>query len=158
MFVLKPLHIASALSFTLPHDGPDGIYSTKALRAFIDGLDTAISEHGANPVGPLIMRTSLEYTTDGDKELLTTYIKQTDIYIKNAKEPYKPIENISIPNCLYFEYTGTDTGLISKHLETHSLAKEEGYSLADDTYTIFTSKNSKGDIITEVFIPILPEQ
>jgi len=155
MYEVKPLHLANALSFTLPDQETAGFFRNEKLRTFLDDIESTIKEYDAQPVGPLILKSSLEYKEDDDVIGIDTYIQQADRFVEGVKPPYRMDKTVNIAECLWFHYSGEKMRLLERFFDVRLQAIEKEISLANEIYVFFSSQSSDDDCISvEVFIPI----
>jgi len=155
MFSIEPLCLINVLSITLPYlDSADVPYENR-LNDYLNELDTCMTNHMVNPVGPLIMKTFLINNDNIDPQFVGCYLQQTDSFIHELNEPFSMEEKIEIQKCIYRRYEGQEKGLLYVFSEIQTYLKEQGIGLSGEIYTVFISQDEKTDtIVAELFLPI----
>jgi len=153
MLEIKTLHLTNALSITLPFIDSAGTPIPINLGAIIGELDSCILKNMANPAGPLIMKTTLEWT-NSDSRSFVTYIRQVDSFIPNLVSPFTMEATKDVLNCIYVRYEGPEKWLLSAFREAELMVKDTKISLTGEIYTIFVSHEDETDlVVTDLYIP-----
>jgi hypothetical protein len=118
-------------------------------------LDSYILERGGEPIGPLVMKTTLEYGDNSKARSVITYLQQANAFYDCVDSKYRMEKSIIIPNCVHEKFSGDVGELILFYFRMTSEIGHEKMSPEKDIYTFLISQNSNDNHVdVEVYIPI----
>lgn len=121
------------------------------VEQMIFRMDNYIRSKGAIPVGPIIQKSSVRLTKEGQVEPIISYLRQTNSFINHVETPYKFASTIRTTNCIYARFIGPGEKLKLAYDKINVTAFEEGVELNSESYTVFVDQ--QGEIIlADVFV------
>ena len=120
----------------------------------IEKMRTYLELHGAKPIGPLIQYINVEQNEHMQSNIIMRFMLQSDKYMCKVDEPYKMLETIKVPNCLYARYIGPEESLRYAYDKLGVHAFENDIKLEGSSYTVFVDRNQDEEYITaDIFMP-----
>jgi len=154
-FIVEALYLSNALMYTLPFVNSLQFPGSSERANKQSLLHSYISEHGTQPLGPLIIKTAMKKNNISESTSIVTYIQQTAAFISNVKSPYKMKKVLIIPNCVHKKISGDLGELIYLYYKIAAQIGFEKMSPSKEIYTFSISQNCEDNHTTvEVYIPI----
>jgi uncharacterized protein YecE (DUF72 family) len=124
------------------------------LRALVERKEFYIRQKGAQPIGPLIQKTSVSVGENGEVQMTITFIRQADKFIHHVDPPYRMESVIRVSDCLYTRFIGEEEHLQFAYNKLNLTAYEEEIELTGESYTVFVDSNEEdGTITADIFMP-----
>jgi uncharacterized protein YecE (DUF72 family) len=124
------------------------------FQALIEQMDLHILQKGAQPVGPLIQKTSIDVNDSGEPQMTITFIRQADTFIHHVDAPYRMKSVIKVSDCLYTRFIGEEDNIQFAYNKLQLVGYEEEVPLSSGTYTVFVDSNEDdGTITADIFVP-----
>jgi len=154
-YSIRPLFIANALALPFPSEDMDILLDANMLQEHLDELHSYILKHNAKAIGQLIMKASIKHDEDNRRRFFVDFMTQIDCHIKSVDGPFKMEEAVSVPNCLYIKYIGSEIELLQKCFELRTKAKMDGVHLNLELYMVFLSRiRNNGVVKVEIYMPL----
>jgi hypothetical protein len=148
----KTLKLTNALSLMLAKE--NNFEQLQNFQMLIEQMDLHIRRHGAQPIGPLIQKTELKVSDNGEPQVIITFIRQADTFIHHVDPPYRMESVIRISDCLYTRFTGEEDDMQFAYNKLNLTAYEEEVELTGESYTVFVASNEEdGAITADIFMP-----
>ena len=77
---------------------------------------------------------------------------QADKYINNVSYPYYMESVISVNNCMYTRFCGTEEDIQYAYQKIAVTAYEENIKLKGSSYTVFLDSDDSGNITADIFM------
>jgi hypothetical protein len=117
-------------------------------------MDLHIRQKGAQPIGPLIQKTSISVNDSGEPQMVITFIRQSDTYLHKVDSPYKMESIIKVSDCLYTRFIGEEDKMQFAYNKLNLMGYEEEIELTGESYTVFVDNDEENDTITaDIFMP-----
>ena len=124
------------------------------IDVVIEQMKSFIKTKGKMQIGPLIQYTSRVLNEDNGISVEIVMMLQSDTFIHNVEAPYSMESVISVSDCMYCRYIGSEEKIKFAYDKIHLEAFENDIELEDCSYTIFVDRNEEDEtIVADVFIP-----
>jgi hypothetical protein len=148
----KTLKLTNALMLSLSKE--EDFEQLKNFEATVEAMELQIRQKGAQPIGPLIQKTSLDVDEAGEPQMTITFIRQSDTFIHHVDPPYRMESVIKVSDCLYTRFIGEEEHMQFAYNKLQLVGYEEEIPLSTETYTVFVDSNEEGGTITaDIFVP-----
>ncbi|MDR1068201.1 MAG: hypothetical protein LBL36_03015 [Clostridiales Family XIII bacterium] len=148
----KTLKLTNALLLELSKK--EDFEQLENFERLIDQMDVHIRQHGAQPVGPLIQKTSMKVDENGEPQMVITFVRQADTFIHHVDPPYKMESVIKVADCLYTRFTGEEDDMQFAYNKLQLVGYEEEIPLSSETYTVFVDNDEEnGTLTADIFVP-----
>jgi hypothetical protein len=117
----------------------------------VEQLDNYIKSIGAQPIGPIIQKTTTAIDDEGNPVISINLLRQANKYIVHPEAPYNSKSIIRVKNCMYVRYIGPETKINLAIDKINVIAFEENIRLSNEIYTVVLSEN-EDDSMVDVFI------
>jgi uncharacterized protein YecE (DUF72 family) len=124
------------------------------FQMLIEQMDLHIRQKGAKPIGPLIQKTAISVSEDGEPQMTIIFIRQADTFIHHVDPPYKMESVIKVSDCLYTRFIGEEDKMQFAYNKLNLTGYEEEIELTGESYTVFVDNDEENDTITaDIFMP-----
>jgi hypothetical protein len=114
-------------------------------------MENYIKSKGAMPIGPLIQKTQYSINDEGQLEVHTYFLRQSNNFIHNVEAPYKMESLLRVRNCMYAHYVGPEEKLKLAYDKINVTAFEEDIELLNENYTIFVNQQDD-ELVADIFV------
>jgi uncharacterized protein YecE (DUF72 family) len=148
----KTLKLTNALLLSLSKE--EDFEQLQNFQSLIDQMDLHIRQKGAQPIGPLIQKMSVDVNDSGEPQMTITFIRQADRFIHHVDPPYRMESIIRVSDCLYTRFIGEEEHMQFAYNKLNLTAYEEEIDLTGESYTVFVdSDEENGAITADIFMP-----
>lgn len=148
----KTLKLTNALLLCLSKEAD--LETLQNFQSLIEQMDLHIRQKGAQPIGPLIQKTSISVNDSGEPQMVITFIRQSDTYLHKVDSPYKMESIIKVSDCLYTRFIGEEDKMQFAYNKLNLMGYEEEIELTGESYTVFVDNDEENDTITaDIFMP-----
>ncbi|MBP3897775.1 MAG: hypothetical protein J6D57_08125 [Mogibacterium sp.] len=121
------------------------------IEVELERMETEIKTKGANQIGPLIQY-SFASGNENSVNMRISLMLQADKYINNVSYPYYMESVISVNNCMYTRFCGTEEDIQYAYQKIAVTAYEENIKLKGSSYTVFLDSDDSGNITADIFM------
>jgi uncharacterized protein YecE (DUF72 family) len=149
----KTLKLLNTLTLNLS-DIADDAEDLGGLEKLVSQMETYVRSKGAQPIGPLIQKTSVSADANGEVDVNISFIRQADTYINHTEPPYHMESVLRVADCLYARFIGEEADMRHAYNKLGLIAYEEEIELSGETYTVYVdSDEASGTLTADIFMP-----